>query len=281
LVNFVKTDTILDKILEQKVIEVREACREPGRLAQIEFAASKVPPARDFARALRRDHVALVAEIKKASPSKGVLIENFDPVAIGKTYAMNGAAAISVLTDEPFFQGHLRYMRDVREAVAVPVLRKDFIIDPYQIYEARANNADAVLLIVMALEDGQLRDLHTLTRELGMAALVEVHNEAELERALRVGTTLIGINNRDLKTFHEDLDTTARLARLVPSDVTLVAESAIRSVDDVRRMGELGAHAVLVGEGLVKADNIGQMVRAFSSQLRAYQTPDGSMDYSR
>ncbi len=278
---FVKTDTILDKILAQKVNEVREACRESGHLAQMERAAAKAPPARDFARSLHRDTVALIAEVKKASPSKGLLIKDFDHVAIGKTYAGNGAAAISVLTDEQFFQGHLRYMSEVRENVPVPVLRKEFIIDPYQVYEARAANADAVLLIVMALEDYQLHDLHTLIRDLGMAALVEVHNEWELERALKVGATLIGVNNRDLRTFHEDLNTTARVARLVPAQATLVAESAIRSVADVRRMGELGAHAVLVGEGLVKADNIGQTVRAFSSQSRIYYASDGGLDYSR
>lgn len=278
---FVKTDTILDKILAQKVSEVREACREPARMAQIEQAAAKAPPARDFARALRRDTVALIAEVKKASPSKGLLMEHFDHIAIGKTYAQNGAAAISVLTDEQFFQGHLRYMSEVRENVPVPVLRKEFIIDPYQVYEARAANADAILLIVMALEDHQLHDLHALICDLGMAALVEVHNEWELERALKVGATLIGVNNRDLRTFHEDLNTTARVARLVPAQATLVAESAIRTVVDVRRMGELGAHAVLVGEGLVKADNMGQTVRAFSSQPRIYYASDGGLDYSR
>jgi indole-3-glycerol phosphate synthase len=159
-------------------------------------------------------------------------------------------------------------MRSVRAAVNVPVLRKDFIIDPYQVYEARAAEADAVLLIVMALEDSQLVDLHILIGELGMAALVEVHNEVEMERALKIGANLIGINNRDLKTFHQDLDVTARLARLAPSTVTLVAESAIRDAEDVRRMGSYGAHAVLVGEALVKADNMALQVRDFSSQPR-------------
>src|SRR5690606_18372927 len=148
---------------------------------------------------------------------------------------------------------------------------KDFIIDEYQVYKGRAAGADTMLLIVMALTDSQLATLHKLIQELGMAALVEVHNEAELERALKVGATLIGVNNRDLKTFHEDLETTARVAKRIPSDVTLVAESAIRSADDVRRMGELGAHAVLVGEGLVKADNIASKVREFSSQPRGRQ----------
>src|SRR5690606_5691282 len=158
-------------------------------------------PPRDFAGALRRETVALIAEVKHASPSKGVLIENFDPVALGTTYAANGAACISVLTDEPFFMGHLDHMKAVRAAVNVPVLRKDFIIDAAQLYEARAAGADAVLLIVMALEDGQLADLHALIRELDMSALVEVHNEEEFERALKIGAALIGVNNRDLRTF--------------------------------------------------------------------------------
>ncbi|MFN8374556.1 MAG: indole-3-glycerol phosphate synthase TrpC [Anaerolineae bacterium] len=258
---YVKTDTFLDKILARKVEDLRE-------MPSFEQAAHQAPPARDFVAALHKDTVALIAEVKKASPSKGVLIENFDPLALGKTYADNGAAAISVLIDRPFFQGHVRYMGDVRAAVQVPVLYKEFVIAPSQVYEARAHNADAVLLIVMALADTQLADLHALITELGMAPLVEVHNEAELERALKVGAKLIGVNNRDLRTFHEDLNTTGRLAKLVPADVTLVAESAIRSAEDVQRMGELGAHAVLVGEGLVKSGNIAVAVRDFSGQRR-------------
>ncbi|HEX2907996.1 MAG TPA: indole-3-glycerol phosphate synthase TrpC [Phototrophicaceae bacterium] len=270
---FVKTDTILDKILAQKALDVMEETREPAWLAQTMHYAQHAPPPRDFLGALRRETVALIAEVKKASPSKGVLVENFDPVRIGKTYADNGAAAISVLTDAPFFQGSLQNMRLVREAVAVPVLRKDFIIDSYQVYEGRAAGADAMLLIVMALEDQQLADLHSLITGLGMAALVEVHNEAELERALKIGAKLIGVNNRDLRTFHEDLTTTARVAKLVPPDVTLVAESAIRSAEDVYRMGELGAHAVLVGESLVKADNSALRVQEFSRQPREVKKP--------
>jgi indole-3-glycerol phosphate synthase len=262
---FVKTDTILDKILASKVIEVSQSIHLRG---EVESRAHQMPPARDFVAALHKSTVALIAEVKKASPSKGVLIEDFDPVAIGKTYADNGASAISVLTDEQFFQGHLDYMRAVRASVNVPVLRKDFVIDPFQVYEARAAEADAVLLIVMALEDALLTDLHTQIGELGMAALVEVHNEAEMERALKIGATLIGINNRDLKSFHQDLNVTARLASLAPPTVTLVAESAIRDAADVRRMGSYGAHAVLVGESLVKADNMALQVRDFSSQPR-------------
>ena len=260
MAGFVKTDTILDKILAVKLTEIGD------NLAEVARRAREADPPRDFVGALHRDTVALIAEVKHASPSKGVLIENFDPVALGTTYADNGAAAISVLTDAQFFQGSLAYLTEVRAAVTVPVLRKDFIIDPYQVYEARAAGADAALLIVAALADGQLADLRALIAELGMAALVEVHNELELDRALTAGAALIGVNNRDLKTFHEDLGTTERIARLVPEGVTLVAESAIRSAADVRKMGRLGAEAVLVGEGLVKADNIGAQVRLFSSQ---------------
>src|SRR4051812_31480340 len=197
MTGFVKTDTILDKILAQKELEIG------FNLAEIERRAREADPARPFAAALRLgsqnyETVALIAEVKHASPSKGVLIENFDPVGLATTYAQNGAAAISVLTDEKFFMGSLSDLKEVRAAVSVPVLRKDFIIDPYQVYEARAAGADATLLIVMALQDRQLADLHALITELGMAALVEVHNEAELERALKAGATLIGVNNRDL-----------------------------------------------------------------------------------
>jgi indole-3-glycerol phosphate synthase len=273
MTQYVKTDTILDRILENKAAEIarlREEIRdEPWLHADLIDSAGNAPPPLDFADSLRRgDQVALIAEIKKASPSKGVLIDNFDPEALAALYAENGAAAISVLTDERFFQGSLDHLEIVRETVDLPLLRKDFIIDPLQVYQARVAGADAALLIVMALTDAQLVNLHGLITGLGMAALVEVHNEAELERALNAGATLIGVNNRDLRTFHEDLDTTARVATRLPFGVTLVAESAIRTPDDVRRMGELGAHAVLVGEGLLKAGDLGAQVRQFSSQAR-------------
>jgi len=271
LTTFVRTDTVLDKILTRKAEDVA-AARARIPQSALESAAREAAPARDFAGALRRSTVALIAEVKHASPSKGILIENFDPVALGTTYANNGAACISVLTDEPFFMGHLDHMRAVRSAVGVPVLRKDFTIDLYQVVEVRAAGADAMLLIVAALADTQMAELHSAIRGLGMAALVEVHNEAELERALALGAPLIGVNNRDLKTFAEHVGTTERLARLLPDGVTLVAESAIRTLADVRRMGAAGAHAVLVGEGLVKAGNIARQVRDFSSQPRTYQT---------
>jgi indole-3-glycerol phosphate synthase len=274
MAQYIKTDTFLDRILENKAAEIarlREEIRaEPWLHADLIDSAGNAPPPRDFVGALRRgEQIALIAEIKKASPSRGVLIENFDPEALAELYAQNGAAAISVLTDERFFQGSLEHLESVRETVDLPLLRKDFIIDPLQVYQARAAGADAVLLIVMALTDAQLVNLHGLTAEFGMAALVEVHSEAELERALNAGAALIGVNNRDLRTFQEDLETTARLASRLPPEVTLVAESAIRTPDDVRRMGELGAHAVLVGEALVRADDIGEQVRRFSAQARS------------
>ncbi|MEO0565682.1 MAG: indole-3-glycerol phosphate synthase TrpC, partial [Chloroflexota bacterium] len=191
------------------------------------------------------------------------------PVHLARTYAANGAAMLSVLTDEQFFKGHLDYLREIRAAVKIPLLRKEFVVDTYQVYEARAAGADAVLLIVAALDDAQLADLHALIIQLGMTPLVEVHNEAELERALKLNPMLIGVNNRDLKTFDVDLETTGRLAQLVPDNVTLVAESGMKSTVDVHHMGTLGAHAVLIGEGLVTAPDIGAAVRSFSSQERA------------
>lgn len=261
--DFIRTQTVLDKILEHKVSEITAAqARVP--LPQVIDRAKSAAPPRDMLAALRRDTVALIAEVKHASPSKGVLIELFDPVALGTVYAQHGAAAISILTDEKFFMGHLDHLTAVRHAVEIPVLRKDFVLDPYQVYEGRAAGADAILLIVAALADNQLTELHALIRELGMAALVEVHNEAELERALQIDPLLLGINNRDLKTFHVDLDTTARLARLVPDDVILVTESGIRNEADVRWMSQMGAHAVLVGEALVQAENTAQAVQEMS-----------------
>lgn len=256
---------MLDDILTHKVAEV-----ESLRLAfaDLRAEAESNPPARDFAAALRRDTVALIAEVKKASPSKGILVADFDPLDIGRTYADNGAACISVLVDQKFFQGHIDYLKAVRQAVSVPVLYKEFVIDPVQIVDARAANADAVLLIVGALTDAQLTDLHAHITGLGMAALVEVHDESEMERALKLGASLIGVNNRDLKSFREDISTTERLAKMVDSQITLVAESAIRSPEDVARMGRCGASAVLVGEGLVKSTDRAAAVRAYSSQKR-------------
>lgn len=270
--SFVRTNTILDDILAHKAEETA-LCKQRKPEAALIAEMQSTPAPLDFVGALHRSTVALIAEVKRASPSKGVLIDPFDPGAIATTYAENGAAAISVLTDEKFFQGNIRYLKQIRRLVECPLLCKEFVIDPYQIYEAREAGADAVLLIVAALEDARLADLHTLIHALGMAALVEVHDEGELERALKVGAVLIGVNNRDLKTFAVDLNTTFRLAQQMPPHVTLVAESGISGPDDVHSMGMLGAHAVLVGESLVKAADMALTVRAFSSQPRQIRSP--------
>lgn len=265
--DFVRTQTVLDRILEHKVVEI--AARQASVSAEsIRARAAASDPPRDMLAAVRRPTVALIAEVKHASPSRGVLIDDFDPVALGSTYAAYGAAAISVLTDERFFMGHLDHLAAVRATVAVPVLRKDFVIDPYQIDEGRAAGADAILLIVAALDAVQLADLHAHITGLGMAALVEVHDEAELERALTVAPVLVGVNNRNLKTFEVDLAVTRRLAALVPNDVALVAESGIFTGADARQMGEAGACAILVGEALVTSGDIGARVRELSSQPR-------------
>lgn len=265
---FVTTDTVLDKILARKVEEIAERKAEVSLDEMKRRAQDTAYCRRDMMSALRKNRVALIAEVKRASPSKGILTADFAPVMLGVIYDQNGAAAISVLTDEDFFMGSLGDLTAVREAVGAPILRKDFIIDPYQVYEGRAAGADAILLIVAALADSQLHDLHVLTAELGMSPLVEVHNEVEMERALKLNAKLIGINNRDLKTFEVDLGTTARLSPMVADDVILVAESGIRSPADVRRMGKLGADAVLVGESLVQSKDRVQLVRALSGQRR-------------
>jgi indole-3-glycerol phosphate synthase len=252
---YTRTDSFLDRILAHKV-EENAACKTKKPLEQVRPQAEAQAAPLNFVAALCHDTVAVIAEVKKASPSKGVLIEDFDPVAIAQSYAAGGAAAVSVLADEKFFQGNVRYVSAIRQALPhMPLLFKEFVIDGYQVWEARSVGADAVLLIAAALDDSQLADLFALIRDLGMSPLVEVHNEAELERALTIGAALIGVNNRDLKTFAVDLGTTERLARLLPASaaVTLVAESGIQTADDVRVMGEAGARAVLVGEALVKS----------------------------
>ena len=261
------TASFLDKIIAHKREEVaRQKQTKPLRAWIAEAAAAPQP--RDFLAALRAPGVSLIAEVKKASPSKGLLCPNFDPVALARTYAANGAAAISVLTDACFFQGSLDDLRAVREAVDIPVLRKDFVVDAYQVYEARAAGADAVLLIVAALDDDQFRALHTLIDELGMAALIEVHNAAEVERALALEPRLIGVNNRDLRTFHVTLDTTAALRPRIPAGVVAVAESGIHTPEDVARLVAIGVDAMLVGEALVTAENVGEKIKSLLSDIR-------------
>ncbi|MFQ5343084.1 MAG: indole-3-glycerol phosphate synthase TrpC [Anaerolineae bacterium] len=246
---------ILDTIVAHKREELK-ALKARRPLSELRADAGSTPPARDLAAALAAPGVRLIAEIKRASPSKGVFRADLDPVALAETYVNNGAGAISVLTDEHFFQGHLDDLRRVKRAYpAVPVLRKDFVIDPHQVYEARAAGADAVLLIVAVLADDLLADLLSLTHKLGMEALVEVHNEGELNRALKTEPRVIGINNRDLRDFTVDLRTTERLRQLIPGGTIVVAESGIHTAADVQRLARAGVDAILVGEALVTAED--------------------------
>jgi indole-3-glycerol phosphate synthase len=263
------TETFLSRILAHKAEEVaRQRAKLP--LAALEERIGRAPAPRDFAAALRRaPTTALIAEVKKASPSRGVLLESFDHLALARAYIAGGAAAISVLTDVRFFQGSLKYLEAIRQLPdAPPVLRKDFIIDPYQVYEARAYGADALLLIVAALGDGELRELLALSAELGMQALVEVHTAGEMERALALGAPALGVNNRDLHTFAVSLETTAALARMLPSGPgrpALVSESGIFTPAHVAQVRGYGADAVLVGESLVTAADVAGQVRMLAT----------------
>ena len=219
------------------------------------------PPVRDFLAALSAGPpIRLIAEVKKASPSKGVIRADFDPVDIARVYQQHGAACLSVLTDAPFFQGSLEYLRQVRAAVDLPVLRKDFIIDPYQVIEARAAGADAVLLIAECLDDDLLERLYNAIIDLEMTPLVELYEPANLARVLHVGARLVGVNNRDLHTFQVDLEHTLRLRRQIPHDRVLVGESGIRSRADVQRLEAAGVQAMLVGETFMASADIGQAV---------------------
>ncbi len=251
---------ILKKILARKAEEVAERkARLSGAALEDRIAAA--PPVRGFVAALEEriaaGGAAVIAEIKKASPSKGVLREDFRPAEIARSYEQGGAACLSVLTDVDFFQGADEYLQEARAACGLPVLRKDFMIDPWQVREARAIGADCILLIVAALEDGQMRELAEAAAELGMDVLVEVHDMAELERALALPCRMIGINNRDLRTFEVSLDTTLGLLADIPADRLVVTESGIHTPEDVARMRAAGVHAFLVGEAFMRADDPG------------------------
>lgn len=252
---------ILDQIVAHKKKEVVRL-KETVPLSALKERMGAVEAPRGFGQALAKSSdVALIGEIKKASPSAGLIRNNVNAAEIGKIYEGFGAAAISVLTDEQFFSGNLATIKEVKQAVSIPVLRKDFIIDPYQIYEARAFGADAVLLIVAILSDDELRALLFLCRKLGVEALVEVHTQAELDRALEAGTDIIGINNRDLTTFTVDLSTTVRLVAGMPEDSLCVSESGIKTRDDVKRLREAGVDAMLVGTALMEAHDIGAKIK--------------------
>ncbi|HEX9078978.1 MAG TPA: indole-3-glycerol phosphate synthase TrpC [Desulfuromonadaceae bacterium] len=261
----INTPDILKKIVTHKREEVAAA----KAAAPVSDLTSRIADLEDTPRGFERhlreaaasDWTAIIAEVKKGSPSKGLIREDFDPLAIAETYQDNGATCLSVLTDERFFMGHLRFLALIREAVSLPLLRKDFIIDPYQIHEARAAGADAILLIAACLELPQLRDFHGIARELGLDVLLEVHDEAEMETALQTDCTLIGVNNRNLRTFVTDLETTARLARLLPPGRFLVAESGINSRADIEQLRTEGAGAFLVGESLMREADMGAKLR--------------------
>ncbi len=254
--------SVLDKIVATKRTEIAAAKAERSEAVLRELAA-QAPPPRDFFSPLAAGKpIRLIAEIKKASPSAGVIRADFNPVEIARIYQRHGATCLSVLTDEQYFQGSLDYLRDVRAAVTLPVLRKDFILDSYQLYEARAAGADAVLLIAECLDDCNLRKLHNEAVALGMSPLVELYDSENLQRVFDAGATLIGVNNRDLRTFDTDLEHTLRLRERVPDQCVLVSESGIRTRADVKRLEAAGVDAILVGESLMASPDIGAAVDA-------------------
>lgn len=253
--------TILDRIVATKREEVLAAKRRRD-LSVLKGLAEQAPAPRDFLGALRgHDRVRLIAEVKKASPSKGLIREDFNPLKIARSYENAGAAAISVLTDEPFFQGRLDYLTDIRNEVSIPVLRKDFILDEYQVYEARVAGADAVLLIAECLDQSQLQFLYELINQLGMTALIELYEPSNLQRVLDTGTPLIGVNNRDLHTFALDLGHVVRLKEQMPPEITVVAESGIFTPADVQFVANAGIHAMLVGESLMRQSDVEEAAR--------------------
>jgi indole-3-glycerol phosphate synthase len=262
-------ETVLDKIVATKREEIAAARAKVSQL-ELENRLAEAPPVRDFFGVLAAGGpIKLIAEVKKASPSAGVIRADFDPTEIAITYEKHGASCISVLTDERYFQGRLEYLRQVRASVGLPVLRKDFILDSYQLLEARAAGADAVLLIAECLDDCNLRKLHNEAIDLGMAPLVEIYEPANLDRVLEAGATLIGVNNRDLRTFKVDLDHTLRLRDKIPAECVLVSESGIRTRDDVERLHVAGVSAILVGESFMRESNIGAAVDRLLGRKRS------------
>jgi indole-3-glycerol phosphate synthase len=246
---------MLNKIIAQKREEV-EHRKKVATIADLQQRIARQKPALDLALALKGDHIRLIAEVKQASPSRGMLSPNFHPIELGRTYAEGGAAAISVLTEANYFLGSIEHLAAIKDVVGLPLLRKDFIFDLYQVYESRAYGADALLLIASILSQEQLNGLVSLSHSLGLRCLVEVHNESEVERAVLSEAEIIGINNRDLNTFSIDINTTRRLRPLIPQERIVVSESGIKSKRDLEKLGEWGVDAVLVGEALVTADDV-------------------------
>jgi indole-3-glycerol phosphate synthase len=246
---------MLDRIIALKKEEVEQR-KKALTLNRLQERIARQKPPLDFTSALKGDHIRLIAEVKRASPSRGILHPNLNPVQLAETYVEGGAAAISVLTEENYFKGHIDYLEAIRSEVQLPLLRKDFVFDPYQVYESRAYGADALLLITAILSQDQLGELLFLSHNLGLWCLVEVHNENEVEIALLSGAEIVGINNRDLSTFAVDIHTTRRLRYLIPQERIVVAESGIRSRSDVEKLEEWGIDAMLVGEALVTAHDV-------------------------
>ena len=260
--------TVLSEIVRHKRTEIAAAKQRVPEI-QLRRCIESAPPVRDFHSALASGRPGLIAEVKKASPSAGIIRADFDPVAIARTYESAGARCLSVLTDENFFQGHLKFLQQIRSQVSLPVMRKEFILDRYQVLEARGAGADCVLLIAECLNQDELNDLHQFAVELGMQTLIELYDAANLQSVLNTGTQLVGINNRDLRTFVTSLDHTFDLVDQIPSDVLLVSESGIRTHDDVRRLAAAGVGGVLVGESLIRKPDIGAAVR----KLMGYPSP--------
>ncbi len=265
---------VLEKIINYKRQEI-VAAKSTLSLPELEILAGNAPSVRDFTEALRHKtengSYALIAEIKKASPSKGLIRADFDPEALAKAYAAGGAACLSVLTDMPSFQGRPEFLTAVRNIVQLPVLRKDFMLEPYQIVQARAWGADCILVILAAIDDDEAKVLIETAKTWNMDVLAEVHNEAELDRALKLDTPLIGINNRNLKTFETTLETTEQLAPLIPKDKIIIAESGIFSNKDLDRLSQVGAQCFLVGESLMRQDDVEAATRALLSHAPATQ----------
>ncbi|HHN73141.1 MAG TPA: indole-3-glycerol phosphate synthase TrpC [Thermopetrobacter sp.] len=257
------TETVLDRIRAYKLEEIA-AARAARPLSEVEAAARAAEPVRPFAAALRRasrEGYGLIAEIKKASPSKGLIRADFDPPALARAYAEGGATCLSVLTDAPSFQGAKEYLAVARAACSLPVLRKDFMYDPWQVAEARALGADCILIIMAAVGDAQAAELEQTAFEWGMDVLIEVHDEAELDRAAALKSPLVGINNRNLKTFETTLDTTRRLSKLVPADRLMVSESGLNGPEDLAEMARHGARCFLIGESLMRQADVAAATR--------------------
>ena len=260
--------TILDTIVQDKKRELAEAqIKTPLKTLQARVA--NLPPVRDFAGALTaapQKSLRIIAEVKKASPSKGIICQQFDPVAIARAYRDGGAAAVSVLTEKNYFQGSLEYLPAIKDAIPLPVLRKDFIFDPYQVYESRAHGADAILLIAVMLTEELLAELVELSRALSLFQLVEVHDRQDLHKALAAGVEIIGINNRNLKTFDTDIRTTVELLPEIPEDKIVVSESGISSRHELKQLADAGVDAFLIGETLMKEQNPGSKLRELIAQ---------------